>query len=247
MRFIDDLITKVRRQETPFYRRLHRLYKLTMQAEVPSSAPVWQPLYFALKGATQARQAVLGAVYYKPMFRSMCESCGRNLEMPLGVPFVSGDLRIQVGDDVYINGRNSFIAGKVYDRPTLRIGDRTVLGFGVVIVVGREVVLGRSVLIAEDCFITDNPGHPTEPSRRRRDEPVDPEKIRPVHLEDDVWIGTKSLIMPGVTIGRGSVIGAGSVVTKSIPPYSLAAGNPARVLRAIEDDEDKKTLTDEMD
>ncbi len=247
MRFIDDLITKVRRQETPFYRRLHRLYKMTVQAEVPATARLWQPIYYALKGATQARQMLLGAVYTKPMFRSMCESCGRNLEIPLEVPFVSGDLRIIVGDEVYINGHNSFIAGKVYDRPTLVIGDRTVLGFGVVIVVGREVVLGRSVLIAEEVFITDNPGHPIEPSRRRRDEPVDPERIRPILIEDDVWIGTKCLIMPGVTIGKGSVIAAGSVVTKSIPPYSLAAGNPARVLREIEDQEDKRALTGERD
>ena len=54
---------------------------------------------------------------------------------------------------------------------------------------------------------------------------------RPVIIEDDVWIGTKVIILPGVHIGKGSVIGAGAVVTKNIPAYSIAAGNPAVVKR----------------
>lgn len=55
---------------------------------------------------------------------------------------------------------------------------------------------------------------------------------RPIVVEDDVWIGARCICLPGVRIGKGSVIGAGSVVTKSIPGYSVAAGNPARVIRS---------------
>lgn len=58
----------------------------------------------------------------------------------------------------------------------------------------------------------------------------------PIVIEDDVWIGSNSVVLSGVTIGRGSVVGAGSVVVKDIPPYSIAAGNPARVLRKRFDD-----------
>ena len=54
---------------------------------------------------------------------------------------------------------------------------------------------------------------------------------QPVIIEDYVWIGTRSIILPGVTIGEGAVIGAGSVVTKNIPPYSIAVGNPAKVIK----------------
>ena len=54
---------------------------------------------------------------------------------------------------------------------------------------------------------------------------------KPITIEDDVWIGGGAIILPGVTIGKGSVIGTGSVVTKSIPPYSVAAGNPCRVIK----------------
>lgn len=53
----------------------------------------------------------------------------------------------------------------------------------------------------------------------------------PVLIEDHVWIGTRALILPGVTLGEGCVIGAGSVVTKSIPPYTIAVGNPAKVIK----------------
>jgi len=55
-----------------------------------------------------------------------------------------------------------------------------------------------------------------------------------VAIGDNVWIGSNSCIMPGVTIGRGAIIGANAVVTKDVPPYALAAGNPARVIKIIE-------------
>ncbi len=55
---------------------------------------------------------------------------------------------------------------------------------------------------------------------------------RPVVIEDDVWIGTRAIILPGVRVGAGSIIGAGAVVTKSVPPYSIVAGNPARVVKS---------------
>jgi acetyltransferase-like isoleucine patch superfamily enzyme len=58
-----------------------------------------------------------------------------------------------------------------------------------------------------------------------------PEDDLGVFIEDDVWIGCRAIILHGVTIGRGSIIGAGSVVTKSVPPYAIAVGNPARVIK----------------
>ena len=56
----------------------------------------------------------------------------------------------------------------------------------------------------------------------------------PIIIEDDVWIGFKSSILKGVTIGRGAIVAAGSVVTKAVPEYSLVAGNPAVVIRRLE-------------
>lgn len=63
---------------------------------------------------------------------------------------------------------------------------------------------------------------------------VYPKKIAPVIIEDNCWIGANAILLPGVTIGRCSVVGAGSVVTKSIPPYSVAVGSPARVIKTMD-------------
>jgi maltose O-acetyltransferase len=57
--------------------------------------------------------------------------------------------------------------------------------------------------------------------------------IKAVIIEDNVWIGARVIILPGVTIGKGSTIGAGAVVSKNIPPYSVAVGNPARVVKSL--------------
>ena len=62
----------------------------------------------------------------------------------------------------------------------------------------------------------------------------------PVVIEDDVWIGSKVIITPGVTVGRGSIIGAGSVVTENVEPYTIVGGNPARVIRRRDDGRQKK-------
>ena len=58
---------------------------------------------------------------------------------------------------------------------------------------------------------------------------------KPIVIEDDCWLGGGVIVLAGVTIGKGSVIGAGSIVTKDIPPYSVAVGNPCKVMRTIED------------
>lgn len=95
-----------------------------------------------------------------------------------------------------------------------------------------EVVLGDRCLVAANCQIMDSNGHPTNvdpPSRRmsERDQP------RPVRIGDDVWLGTGVVVLPGVSIGCGSVIGANSVVATNIPEYSLAVGLPAKVIRSL--------------
>lgn len=61
-----------------------------------------------------------------------------------------------------------------------------------------------------------------------------PKKIAPVIIEDNCWIGANAILLPGVTIGRCSVVGAGSVVTKDIPPYSVVVGSPARVIKQLD-------------
>jgi acetyltransferase-like isoleucine patch superfamily enzyme len=72
-----------------------------------------------------------------------------------------------------------------------------------------------------------------------------PELGKEIHVGEDCWIGGNVVILPGVTIGRGSTVGAGSVVTKSVPEFTVVAGNPARVVRKIETEMDPAQRTSE--
>lgn len=104
------------------------------------------------------------------------------------------------------------------------IGEQSFLGRGTVVNVTERVTIGALCLIAPDVFITDH-NH-----RIGRSTPIVTQgcESRPVTIESDVWIGTRSVILPGVTVGQGAVIGAGAVVTKSVPAYEIWAGVPAR-------------------
>ena len=100
---------------------------------------------------------------------------------------------------------------------------------------------GGTITIGAHCFIGPNCAiytalHPLD--KTRRDQGL--EQAKPVVIQDHVWLGGDVTILPGVTIGEGCVIGAKSVVTKSLPPYVLAYGNPCRIISAIEKEEDDK-------
>lgn len=110
----------------------------------------------------------------------------------------------------------------------IHLGARTFINFQCVILDCNTVTIG------EDCAL--GPGvhiyaatHPLDPDERIKG----PELARPVTIGAKVWLGGGAIILPGVTIGEGTTIAAGSVVTKDIPPYVLAAGNPCRVVRAL--------------
>ena len=236
-KLIESFVVNVKRQETPFYRTVHRLGKKLSRAEMPMPQSMAQGLYYLHKNALSLRSQLFRATYFQPLFRSRCVSCGENLSVLLALPYIEGDLQILIGDNCTINGRNAFIASRVFDNPTLTIGNNSQIGHQTEILVAKQVSIGDHVLIAEGCFIADNPGHPIE-AHARRTRPVAKEQIKPVIIEDDVWIGAGSYILPGVRIGRGSVVGAGSVVTKDVPAFHVAAGNPAQVVKKIVEDKD---------
>jgi acetyltransferase-like isoleucine patch superfamily enzyme len=93
--------------------------------------------------------------------------------------------------------------------------------------------VGRRCLIAANCQIIDGSGH--DLSFENVENRINTKgSARPIIIEDDVWIGAQTIVLPGVRIGKGSVIGAGSVVTRDVPPFTVAAGNPAKVIRTAD-------------
>ncbi len=99
----------------------------------------------------------------------------------------------------------------------------------------KSVKIGNHVLIGANTTISDTDFHPLEFKQRMQNLHAGVSKA--IRIEDEVYIGMNCLILKGVTIGRGSVIGAGSVVSRSIPPGVIAAGNPARIIKELTRDE----------
>ncbi len=118
------------------------------------------------------------------------------------------------------------------------IGDDVIVGLNCTFVDNAEIHIGNRVMIAPNVQIY-TASHPTLPQERLIDnwESVSPTYFRtfakPVIIEDNVWIGGGAIILPGVTIGKNAVIGAGSVVNKSIPENCVAAGNPCKVIKKL--------------
>lgn len=123
-----------------------------------------------------------------------------------------------------------------YPNAKIEIGDNCAIGDNSHITAYNHIKIGNNVLMGKRILITDNSHGASTLSLME----IPPNKRPlyskgPVIIEDNVWIGEKSTILPGVHIGFGSIIGANSVVTKDLPPYSLAAGNPAKVIKIIND------------
>jgi acetyltransferase-like isoleucine patch superfamily enzyme len=123
----------------------------------------------------------------------------------------------------------------VFQRVTIKTvghGARIVIGdnvgmSGCTISSAKSITIGNNVLLGSGCLVTDNDAHPVDPAERTAGGGG---VSKPVIIEDDVFVGARALVLKGVTIGQGSVIGAGTVITKSVAPYSVVVGNPGKVV-----------------
>src|SRR5262249_29912643 len=145
---------------------------------------------------------------------------------------LQGRVCISGGGDVVL-GKGVSLAGTVvpielitYTSGRIEIGSHTFINYGSSIAARASVKIGSYCHLGHYTFVMDNDQHDVV---RHTELP----QSDPVNIEDQVWIGSKAAILPGVRIGSYAVIGAGSIVTKDIPPRCVAAGNPARVLRHL--------------
>lgn len=137
--------------------------------------------------------------------------------------------RIIAGRGVRITGDSAFICGTGQTEAILSIGERTVIGPYARIMAATQVHIGARCMISWNCSIFDSTGH-----RMWLEGQEEAEIEAPITIGDDVWIGPYTIIMKGVEIGSNSIIGAGSVVRRSLPPNTLAYGNPARPVGKVD-------------
>ena len=95
----------------------------------------------------------------------------------------------------------------------------------------KRIDIGQDCLIAANCQIFDSNGHNSLPNERRTNNG----EAKEIKIGDNVWIGANSIILPGVSIGSNSIIAAGSVVNKSVPSEHIAGGNPAKLIKRIDE------------
>lgn len=163
---------------------------------------------------------------------------GKNLQIPGKVSWLIRGSRITIGDNFYLysgNGVNpiaSNLQADVYVEPgaALTIGNNVGMS-STRLWIHESARIGTNVKIGGCVLITDTDAHPMDYVARRSSN--DGTKSAPVVIEDDVWVGAHCIILKGVTIGARSIIGAGSVVTKSIPTDCVAAGNPCKVIKLL--------------
>jgi acetyltransferase-like isoleucine patch superfamily enzyme len=143
-------------------------------------------------------------------------------------------------------GEQSHVSGKlIFDKEnaSITIGNRVFMNG--TLIAAQRIELGDDILIAWGVTIVDHDSHSSSFSKRSEDvirwkkgsKDWTHVKISPVKICNKVWIGFNSIILNGVTIGEGAVVGAGSVVTKDVPPWTIVAGNPARIIREIPENE----------
>lgn len=165
----------------------------------------------------------------EPLFKAYCTKLGRNVTTGIYVPWIQGKGELEVGDDVHVSGKLSVnFAARFTARPRLVIGARTDIAHDCRIVVGKEVVIGEGVELAGGVTIRDSGGHPADPARRAAGAAPDEADVKPVAIHDNAWVGSNVLILPGSVVGEGSIVSAHSVVSGTVAPYTIVAGNPAR-------------------
>lgn len=133
----------------------------------------------------------------------------------------------EVGENVWIVPPLTAAVGKY-----VSIGDGTYANMNLTLIDDWKITIGKNVLFGPNVTLSTT-GHPVHPKHR-----ADGMYSFPITIEDNVWIGANVVILPGVTIGENSVIGAGSVVTKDIPANVVAFGTPCKVYREINEHDD---------
>ena len=229
---MSGLLLKIRRGETPFYRRLRSIGAAAQSSALPVPhffRPVLRLVYHALHGFAAVLRWASAFFFCTPLFTARCECVGKRLWVAR-LPFTIGHTCIRIGSHVTFHGKVNIYSGRIFDNPTLKIGDRVVIGHGVAFVVNKEIVIEDDVMVAGGCAFADSDAHPRDPELRAKHLPPAQEDIRPIRICRNAWVSGGAQIRKGVTVGEGAIVGVNSVVLADVPAHCIVMGNPARVV-----------------
>jgi acetyltransferase-like isoleucine patch superfamily enzyme len=165
------------------------------------------------------------------------ESSGSRMHLGWDCSIV-GACNISIGDNFIAHDRNRIEAisknGSARFNPKIQIGDNVIMNYGCHIGAINFIKIGNNVLLASNIYISDHDhGHTNYEDMRLPPVCRNIVSKGPVIIEDDVWVGEGVAILGNVTIGKNSIIAAHAVVTKDVPPFSVVAGVPAKVIKKV--------------
>lgn len=178
-------------------------------------------------------------VFYSQWKRMSFKACPANVKIEyklelVGAKHISVGQHVRIDADVMLSAHQNY-AGEQFN-PSIVIGDNVRLGKRSHLTAIDRITIGNGVLTGNDIIITDN-SHGG--GSGMADQLALAPALRPLHskgpviIGDNVWIGDKVIVLPGVTVGEGAILGGGAVVTRDVPAYSVAVGNPARVIKML--------------
>lgn len=224
------IVEWAQRRQTPAQRRAWALLKSGAGLNFPVIPGLHHMLLAERRFRTGPLRLLWNKIYHEPLLRLQCERVGEGLLLYEGMPKILGNLRIRIGARLKLNGEQVWIAAGDGAPKTLEIGDDTGIGFGSELIIGESIKIGCHVMIANRVSLIGYDGHPLDPYARARHEPPGREGVGSITVNDYAWIGSHSIIMKGVTIGRGAVVAMGSVVKVSVPDLTVVGGNPAKTI-----------------
>ncbi|MCP4599300.1 MAG: acyltransferase [Proteobacteria bacterium] len=232
---IERFVKNIRRGESPLYKGIKRTTKDLLRFELPVIPGVHDALYWEYRMRHRLWRNLTRAVYYQPIFRSRCKSCGDKLMVVnsgQGLPLIVGDVDVEIGDNIKMHDKTTIIGLTVGGTSRLTIGDNTEISRPPSIFIGDSVSIGKNCLIG--CtLIADNPGHQID-YRERGTKALDAGAVGRIVIGDHVWAALDSIIVGNVTVGTGAIIAARTVVTRDVPPFCLVAGSPGRIAKKLD-------------
>jgi len=158
---------------------------------------------------------------------------------------LSGKIEIRArGGRIEIGAGNTLAGCMILETEDskINIGDNVFINSGTIIDCAKSIRIEDDVIISYDCILTDTNSHSVHAEKRKMDMQMWKSgnydwrdiAMKPIHIKKGAWIGARACILKGVTIGEGAVVGMASVVTRDVEPFTLVAGNPARVIRKLQ-------------
>jgi len=150
---------------------------------------------------------------------------GKNFTMFVTAGIIGSRETISIGDDVELSGWLISDGGKI------KVGDKTIINMGTVVRSMESVQIGSHCEIGSECYIQDHNSMSLDYRERRK---MGGDILHaPVIIGNDVWVGRRATILKGVTVGDRAVVATYAVITKDVPPDTVVAGNPARVVKKL--------------